>query len=341
MPFGAYPHKKHWLPTAAYMASKYFGPSEPQRTRFKANPRGAWRKKTMARSRFNRRRKPRRGGGKRRNKRRKRAKYGERRMRKGGNKLTLKTFIIPKETFVRLPIGTTLAYTTPITSSKASVWFASFRNTLYWPLSFTGTRNQHMVRGADAWASFYRQYEVLGMKIKGTFYRDNASETTPHLSLVVHVGQEDRSNGEGTGTSDDFKSQKNTRVYPPMYVPGVAGATNNGIRMTTRFNKYVSMRYIARESVNKATFSGLTGLPATAGADGTDPAFDYYINLGLASHNGTTLVDAATAVGRCTFKIIYYVRFFDRKYFLRDLDGDGDEGPATAQTVAPGVGVGA
>ncbi len=282
---------------------------------------------------------PRRRNYKRRSKRRGRIGRGRRRkrmgteryMRKGGRKLKLMTHIIPMETFVKLPFSTTPTITKAATSTMFNHWPISIRNSLYWPADFDGTRLQRMVRGADAWASFYRQYEILGFKVKFSWTRDIDAGLL-RLYLVTHSGTEDRSSKEGNAIMNSFRTQKNTRVQGPIYA--LTNAKTNGLRNKVFTSKYISVRRFARSAENRASFTALTGLPGTAGASSTDPGFGVFFNIGVAS-DSVQLTDIATAWGFMDIKVIYYVRFFDRKYFTQDVDGDADQGPAAPQTTAP------
>ncbi len=289
-------------------------------------------------ARTNRRRAYRPKSGRRRRARRKRSNKGtERRMRGGGNKLRLKTHIIPKETIVTLPFRKNINLTKIATVSDGNFWHMSYQNTLYWSESImtglgTATRTQQMVRGADAWASFYRQYEILAMKITIDYRRDDSGGISEiQIFPIIHVGRANRCADTGTATAHDFMSQKNTRVYGPVYTVGTNGANNNGLKCKAYMKKYLSNAYLRREERNPADSNALTGLLATAGANNTDPAFSWFINVGFATPDGLNFQDATGGFGRATIKVDYTVRFYDRKYFIQDVDGDGDQGPATQQ----------
>ncbi len=263
--------------------------------------------------------------------------FGETKMR-GGRKLKLMTKIIPKETFVKLPFIRTIDWTKQVTSSDGNLWY-SLRNSLYFPLiDSTGARIQQMVRGADAWASFYRQYEIIGMKVTAIFSRtENPATSSTVLCGMLHTGAQDRGGVFGTARYDDIRGHKNTKFTRGIWQGDRAGVTVNGgtMPLVRSLSTYVSVKGIARDSENKSSTTALTGLPATAGASGTDATFGAFCNIGFTPWENGLLANAVTDYGTIKLIATYYVRYFDRKYFNVDLDGDGDEGPATAQTVAP------
>ncbi len=315
--------------------NKWTGPDEsPPKKRAKIMQQ----KRTMPRrSRFRRktpaRRKYRRKYKKKYNKRRKGT---ERRMR-GGRKLNLMTQIIPKETMVKLPMNVWTVIQKPVTSNGKNHWLASLSNSLYFPFEHVNAAGaivdrEQMVTGADAWSSFYRQYQVMGIKYKIMFERHNDAVEPNKLWPIVHVGDENRVSRNGTAHIENFHTHKNTRIGKPLYQNGMQ-QTTGGRKGNTWFNGYLSVRKCARDSQNKGSFSALTGLPATQGANNTDPDYKCFINMGIASDEN--FVDAAQSYGPLVCKFTYYVRFFDRKYFQTDIDGEVDEGTATQQTAVP------
>ncbi len=326
------PQHKHWLPQAAYMAYNMWA-KKP-----KYNPR----EQPMTRRRRRPYRGKRRKAGRKRRFRRKRARgFGERRMKQGGNRLKLRTQIIPKETFVVLPMTINIPMIKPASTTDNHAFIASIRGSLYWPwTNHLGTRIQHMVRGADAWASFYRQYQVTAMKITIQFLRQGSITNQTNLFPILHTGVQDRVGTAGNATFMDFKTQKNTQVGRPMSIISAVsqGASNNGRTGQSFLKKYATQKYFTRTSENQATLSALTGLPGTAGASNTDPAFPWFFNIGLAGDGGVNMADTADNYGQMYVSVKYYVRFFDRKYFARDLLGATDTGTAVAQTGYPNNG---
>ena len=250
--------------------------------------------------------------------RRRRQKGGERRMKKGGRKLRLMTQIIPRETVVKLPYTVFRTLTFTGNSANHNYWRLSLQNTLYWPLNTAAAvREQQVIRGADAWASFYRKYQVLGIKWRLHWLVDGGETTDlpPYWYILMHVGKEKRVDSAGTASVEDFRYHKNTRISKTMCRADAIQATAKGQGLSYYTQGYISHNYLARQERNPSDTSAETGLPATAGADGTDPAYAWYLNLGVCSDGIGAFTNGSVNCGRLRLSCTYYVRFFDRKYF--------------------------
>ncbi len=271
-------------------------------------------------------------------KKRRSRKGREVRLRGGGRKIAFMTQIMPREVFVKLPFRKTVSMTKINGASMGNVWMMSLRNSLYWPFenSETGSnvRSQQMVRGTDFWAGGYRQYEIKGFKAHSFWEREADAFSNYRIYPMIHKGVENRVSRSGTAFVTNFYTQKNTRVLKPLYA-AAAIQSEGGAKSNARNVTYLSVKSFARDAVNQGQFSALTGLPASAGANSTDPGFSCFINFGLGDHAHLETTDGD--YGQISFNCTYYVRFFDRKYFQQDLDGDGDDGPATQQTAVPVV----
>ncbi len=280
------------------------------------------------------RRKYRRRAGRAKGRRKGARKGTERKMRGGGNKLRLKTMIVPRESIVKLPYSRTFNVTKTATTSAKSFCFASLRNSLYWPFK-QGARLDEAVRGTDFWAGGYRGYEVLGIKIKAYWIRNiTEGSQVNRVYPWIHAGAEDRSDLESTQHCDDIRHQKNTKMGRILFR---ADATTNDFKKPCFMSKYISRKYIGRDQIDPSSFTAKLGLPASAGANNTDPTFGFFLNFGISCDEVETFLNTSQTYGQLRLTAVYYVRIFDRKYYKTDENASADAGGAAQQTLWTGA----